>query len=393
MTQSREDQSAIDLVVAEEVTSKAAYERIYRHPEWPEGESGVTIAIGYDLGYVTHKEFAADWKARIPLPMFVALDRCVGVHGDAANALAKSLRAKVNIPWDTAMAVFLEIDWPKYTARTVRALPNTNKLPPVCLGVLVSLVYNRGASFNNDGDRYREMRAIKAHMAAGEFAKIPAELRSMKRLWPNASGLRGRRDREARLFETGLGHMPRARDADLKYGASGSDVEALQRLLIERGYHPGTPDGRFATGTRAAVLAFQADRNLPTTGVVDEPTLKALQVAVDRPVSETREKATADDLRDAGSMTIANADKVKTMGKAAAVAATVKGADDAGLLDTLKSAADYVTAIKPLVEMIQWIGSHWWIGALIAGGALWYFGRGIVAARLADHKSGANLGR
>ena len=393
MTQSREDQAAIDLVVAEEVTSKKAYERIYRYPESPEGESGVTIAIGYDLGYVTHKEFAADWKARIPLPMFVALDRCVGVRGSAAKALAASLRTKVDIPWDTAMAVFLEIDWPKYTARTVRALPNTNKLPSVCLGVLVSLVYNRGASFANDGDRYREMRAIKAHMAAGEFAKIPAEFRSMKRIWPNASGLRGRRDREARLFETGLGHVPRSPDTEMKYGASGADIERVQRLLIERGYRPGTPDGQFATGTRAAVLAFQADRNLPTTGVVDEATLKALQVEVDRPVSEARENATADDLREAGSTTIANADKVKTVGKAVGAAAAAKGADDAGLLDVLKNVSDHITTAKPIVEMIQWIGSHWWIGALIAGGALWYFGRGIVAARLADHKSGANLAR
>jgi GH24 family phage-related lysozyme (muramidase) len=68
----------------------------------------------------------------------------------------------------------------------------------------VSLVFNRGASFSRPGDRFREMRAIKAHMAGEAFGKIPSELRSMKRLWPDSSGLRRRREDEARLFEEGL---------------------------------------------------------------------------------------------------------------------------------------------------------------------------------------------
>ena len=42
-------------------------------------------------------------------------------------------------------------------------------------------------------------------MIAKEFDKIPAEFRSMKRLWNN--GLVGRREREAQLFEKGLAQM------------------------------------------------------------------------------------------------------------------------------------------------------------------------------------------
>jgi hypothetical protein len=55
-------------------------------------------------------------------------------------------------------------------------------------------------------DRYREMRAIRQHMAERRFERIPDEFRSMKRLWrgKGLDGLLARRDREASLFEAGL---------------------------------------------------------------------------------------------------------------------------------------------------------------------------------------------
>jgi hypothetical protein len=75
------------------------------------------------------------------------------------------------------------------------------------MGMLVSLVYNRGTSMidsrNSPGNR-KEMRDIQAAVAAGRFAEVPAALRSMKRLWPNLKGLRDRREHEALLFEQGL---------------------------------------------------------------------------------------------------------------------------------------------------------------------------------------------
>jgi hypothetical protein len=48
------------------------------------------------------------------------------------------------------------------------------------------------------------MRAIKECVSLKQFAGIPAQFRSMKRLWPSTSGLPGRREREAVLFEQGL---------------------------------------------------------------------------------------------------------------------------------------------------------------------------------------------
>ena len=77
----------------------------------------------------------------------------------------------------------------------------------MCLGVLASLVYNRGTSMTdsvtNPGSR-EEMRQIRDAIIAGRFAQVPDLLRRMKRLWPEPNGLRDRREREAKLFEIGL---------------------------------------------------------------------------------------------------------------------------------------------------------------------------------------------
>jgi GH24 family phage-related lysozyme (muramidase) len=80
-------------------------------------------------------------------------------------------------------------------------------MPRLCFGVLVSLVYNRGAGMNDSGDNpgnRAEMRAIREAVATDRFGDIPAQLRSMERLWPVGNGLRDRREREAKLFEVGL---------------------------------------------------------------------------------------------------------------------------------------------------------------------------------------------
>lgn len=203
----RISQAAFDLIVEQEITSKAVYEKRYRRPEWPGGASGITIGIGYDVGagVSNRAQLDGDWKDKIPDPMIDALARGIGVTGESAQRLLPLIKNLVDVPWDAAIDVFTNRDIPKWTDIVCRALPNTDKLSPDCLGALVSLAYNRGPSFSKDGDRYIEMRAIKDHMAAGEFSKIPDEFRRMKRLWgANLSGLLERRDAEAALFARGL---------------------------------------------------------------------------------------------------------------------------------------------------------------------------------------------
>lgn len=199
----KSSQAAIDLIVAEEVSSRQVYEARYQHPDWPGGASGVTIGIGYDCGYSTPAVIRADWSDKLPAAMVEALAGVAGISGSAAHSHAHELHA-VTVPWDAAVAVFIQRDMPKWEGIVEHALPNTDLLTPDSFGALVSLAYNRGASFSNAGDRYREMHDIRDHMARHEFAEIPDDFRAMKRLWPNMAGLRNRRDHEAALFQKGL---------------------------------------------------------------------------------------------------------------------------------------------------------------------------------------------
>jgi uncharacterized protein (TIGR02594 family) len=197
-------QAAFDLIIEFEVSSKAAYERKYRGPIWPGVASGVTIGIGYDVGHQTEEQVRKDCAGILDAGMINELVKACGRKGAAAQALLPTLKGKVDVPWEKALQLFKVQSIPRWTAVVRKNLANTDKLSPDSLGALVSLTFNRGASFSKAGSRYTEMRAIKQHMASGNLARVPAELRSMKRLWPSVAGLLRRRDTEARLFEQGL---------------------------------------------------------------------------------------------------------------------------------------------------------------------------------------------
>jgi len=64
----------------------------------------------------------------------------------------------------------------------------------------------------------------------------------------------------------------------IRYGDRGSAVRFLQSLLQRLNFAHGPIDGVFGADTRAAVLAFQTNRNIPRTGVVDQATWNALGV-------------------------------------------------------------------------------------------------------------------
>lgn len=202
--------AAIDLIVSEEITDRSFYARHYTHFEWPKGSSGPTVGIGYDCGYVKQAELRADWAGIVSPDTIEALVRAIGKTGKAADAWVKAHGHSVTITFDQAMEQFTTRELPKWIARLQAALPNTAYLSPDCRGALVSLVYNRGCSFALDGARYAEMRAIKEHMIARDFAAIPDEIRSMARLW--TGGVARRREHEAQLFEAGLAAMAASPD-------------------------------------------------------------------------------------------------------------------------------------------------------------------------------------
>lgn len=54
-------------------------------------------------------------------------------------------------------------------------------------------------------------------------------------------------------------------------------VVDAQNLLTELGYDPGPPDGLWGSKTAAALHQFQRDRGLPTTGQINDGSLRQLQ--------------------------------------------------------------------------------------------------------------------
>ncbi len=196
-------QSATDLIVSFEVSSEAHYTACLQQPTWPQHQSGVTIGIGYDLGWVSQADFEEDWTPYLDAGRLAALTPVLGLRGAAAQAALDSV-AGVRVCWNEAITEYREQSQPRTVGETEGALPNTGDLSPESLGALVSLVYNRGASFAKQGPNFVEMRNIKALMAGKLFDQIPDQIRAMKRLWPTDTGLKRRREEEADLFAAGL---------------------------------------------------------------------------------------------------------------------------------------------------------------------------------------------
>lgn len=62
----------------------------------------------------------------------------------------------------------------------------------------------------------------------------------------------------------------------LKDGSEGDDVKSVQSRLMALGYYTGTVDGKYGSGTVAAVAAFQLRNNLSADGIAGTRTYKKL---------------------------------------------------------------------------------------------------------------------
>ena len=183
------------------------FEGLNQPGKWPGGASGVTIGIGYDLGYVTVDQYESDWGERLGTDVRGRLKDAVGLRAVRAKNRAPDL-ADIRVRRAPSEEVFTQRTIPLYTVRTAQAFPGFDALPADVQGALVSLVYNRGASMVDDSpeDRRREMRAIRDAVAEDDLQEIADQLRAMKRLWVGRGldGLLTRRDAEAALVESAI---------------------------------------------------------------------------------------------------------------------------------------------------------------------------------------------
>jgi GH24 family phage-related lysozyme (muramidase) len=218
---------AIDLILEAEGIDQPS--------RWPGGASGITIGYGYDLGY--ERTFLDDWREHLSPQAIAALHAALGLKGRDARAIAHRFAA-IRIAPAAALAVFEEHTLPKYEQQTLNVFPGLNQLPAAVLGALVSLVFNRGASMQDDPSRphdhtrseMREIRrlvdlAANSHAYAGHLDDcldaIADQVESMKRLWvgKGLNGLLVRRDAEAALVRSAV-------NGDDAEGAAGNAAPA-----------------------------------------------------------------------------------------------------------------------------------------------------------------------
>ena len=193
---------ALNLILNYEVGGgESYYNKFLYRPTWPGLNSGVTIGIGYDLGYNNVQSFKAAWTAKISTQDIIRLARTLGVRGRSAKGLIPGVK-DIKIPWEHALSVFKSNTIPIFTNQTNKAFPGADKLHPDAYGALVSLVFNRGSDLT--GSRRIEMARIRSLVPSKDYKSIAFEIRKMKRLWKNAGvdGLLKRREDEAKLVES-----------------------------------------------------------------------------------------------------------------------------------------------------------------------------------------------
>lgn len=203
-------QKGIDLIYNYEIGGGRNYYNKYlivpEVPAWRDTASGVTLGIGFDSGFSTKAEIQQAFEGVLSQDKIDILKSVSGMKGKNAyyNGLPK-VKYNIRLSFDNAEKVFKSYTLPKFSDQTSNAFGLTDyRLSADCNGALVSLVYNRGPSLV--GDSRREMRAIRTHVFNSDDSLIPAEIKSMKRLWSYSKlkGLHLRRDDEAKLFQDGL---------------------------------------------------------------------------------------------------------------------------------------------------------------------------------------------
>jgi len=211
-------QYCVDKIIAEEINGgklknmQDYYEKKYKCPNWPKHKSGITIGIGYDLGYKEKNEIIDDWKGFLREEKLNLLLKAQGLKGKKADAHLNKNKNEFNtikIPYNVAYKVFIYRTLPKRIRLARRNYPKIDNLNCKCRGALISLFFNRGMDENGR----KRMGAI-GWLLRSYDPKNPKSIKSigkhiekMKDLWGTKSGLHDRRIRESKLFNEGFNEL------------------------------------------------------------------------------------------------------------------------------------------------------------------------------------------
>jgi len=188
-----------DLIIEYETGGRSGYNP---RPEVPPGASGVTIGVGYDCGYNTAAQIAADWGGVLPAAQVARLQTVAGRTGAMARAILPRV-ADIRVPWEAALKVYETRTVPRFARDTERAYPGILRLAPTIQGVMLSTSFNRGTAFSPYARR-RELVWSRDDIAAGRVANLPSYQLQMRRLWPSIPGLQRRYAAHAGLMQKAI---------------------------------------------------------------------------------------------------------------------------------------------------------------------------------------------
>lgn len=189
------------------------FERYESRPYHPgDDSSGVTIAIGYDLGQQSKAQIQQDLANFYTKEQIERLMTAQGKKGANAQSFVQKL-SDITITKSNALKLATVLK-KRYANQVLSIYPETLDLHPHCQGVLLSLVFNRGPSLEDPkppkkGLTRIHMRQIRDALKDNKPEEIPSILRDMSKLWSKTgpkgnSGVGIRRREEAKIFEKGL---------------------------------------------------------------------------------------------------------------------------------------------------------------------------------------------
>lgn len=157
-------------------------------------------------------------------------------------------------------------------------------------------------------------------------------------------------------------------------------VKAVQEGLKRLGYHEvGNADGKPGSRTRGAILAFQADNEIPLDPAITMGLLTAIEKAKPREIAPERAAGIPDDSR-----IIKSSDKQIIIGGATAAGGVLSTIADqveqgSGILQRIKSAVD------PFRDLIV---DYWPVLLVAAGAGVMIYAWQARKARISDYRSG-----
>lgn len=281
-------------------------------------------------------------------------------------------------------------------------------------------VANRAASwglgqtmgFNAERLKYENATAMVAELSKGIAEQIEAMVREIKtsrldrylvakNFAAFAKGYNGpgykENNYDVRMQKADEAWQRRLQKGTFRAPPSKTLATVYQTKLKELGYAIGKVDGKWGDLSTGATSAYQQKNGLEVTGYPDEETTELLtNETLKRDVAPEREAATVDDLRAAGSQTVATADKGSLISKITIGTGVLGGLEKTGALDQAQEVISKVETARGILDSVKDLATglapYWWVGLIVVGFVTWKLYGDVIKRRLHDHQTGVHLG-